>query len=118
MKYIRRSKRKPRFTEGQVVRVKPGKTISGLNGLSHVLDGCEFMEQMWDYCGESHHISRVVHSLFNEHLKRTVRPRAPLYILDELRCDGNQGSFEHRCDHACLILWHEDWLEPADIEYL
>ena len=99
------------FSKGEFVRVKPREAILQSIGPDNMLDGCLFTPQMWEYCGTEHTVSRVVNSLFNERLKRTVQPKAPLYLLDQLTCCGKADSFNLTCDRACLLLWHENWLE-------
>jgi hypothetical protein len=99
------------FSVGEAVRVKSKDAILKSTDPDRTLDGCLFAPQMWDYCETVHTVSRVVDSLFNERRKRTVRPRAPLYILDQLTCLGRADNLVLACDHACFFLWHEDWLE-------
>ncbi len=108
-----RRRRAPGFKQGETVRVKTPEAISRSVGASCKLDGLVFMDQMWGYCGQTFPVQRVVDSFFNEHLKRSIRPRAPLYVLDHLVCDGAAGEFAFKCDHGCFLLWHEDWLEKA-----
>lgn len=105
--------RTPRFKEGETVRVKSTEMISRSVGVAGRLDGLLFTSQMWGYCGQTYPVRRVVTSLFNERRKRSVRPRAPLYVLDHLTCEGLTDRFSFRCDHGCFLLWHEDWLEKA-----
>ena len=99
------------FSVGEVIRVKSRDAILLSIGPDGTLDGCLFTPQMWEYCGTEHTVSRVVDSLFNERLKRTVRPKAPLYLLDQLTCSGKADDFNLTCARACFLLWHENWLE-------
>jgi hypothetical protein len=71
------------------------------------------MEQMWRYCGNTYKILKVVDSIFDEHHKRTLRPRSSIYILNGLICDGKVNEFPFKCDRSCFLLWHEDWLEKT-----
>jgi hypothetical protein len=109
--FFKKQKKFPKFATGDRIRVKSRESITELIRPEGTLDGCLFMEQMWDYCGDTYTVLKVVGHLFNERRKRTLLPRAPLYVLDKLTCTGNQ--LQPKCDHGCFILWHEDWLEKA-----
>lgn len=108
---FRKWRKSPKFHIGEMVRVKSRDSILESIGLTNKLDGCLFMEQMWSYCGKTYGVFKVINSFFNEHHKRTVRPRSPMYILDNLLCEGIVSHFPHKCDHSCFLLWHEEWLE-------
>jgi hypothetical protein len=96
---------------GDVIRVKPREAIlKTLDSLGR-LDGCLFTDQMWDYCNKSYRIIKVVKSIFNERQKRSFIPLSPLYILENLICEGNTDGLPFACDHSCWLLWHEKWLE-------
>lgn len=41
------------------------------------------------------------------------KTRFPLYILEELICDGYAKSLSFRCDRSCYFMWHEHWLENS-----
>ena len=102
-----------KFATGDTVRVKDRIRISDSIGPTMKTDGCFFMDQMWDYCGNMYSVSRVVEVFYNERKRETFRPRSSLYILDGLTCEGRVSHFPFKCDHGCPILWHEDWLEKA-----
>ena len=110
---FKKHQRSPQFLAGDTVRIKSKKSIAKLIQPEGKLDGCLFMEQMWDYCGNTYTVLKIVDYLFNEYQKRTFRPRAPLYLLDKIICNGDTGQFPFKCDHGCYILWHEDWLEKV-----
>ncbi len=110
---LKRRRASPKFVEGEMVRVKSRDSVLESTGLTHKLDGCLFMEQMWNYCGKTYQVLKVINSLFNERMKRTVKPRATLYILDNLICEGITDNFSFKCDHSCFLLWHEQWLEKT-----
>ena len=106
--------KKPKFNEGEVVRVKsPDDIAKSIHRTSKTLDGCLFTGQMWDYCDSTHKVLKLVNSFYNERKRRTYKPRSPLYILENLLCEGKVDDFPHKCDHGCFLLWHEEWLEKA-----
>jgi len=110
---FKKSRKSPKFASGELVRIKSRENISKLIQPTNKLDGFLFMDQMWNYCGNMYPVLKLVDSIFNEHQKRTFRPRANIYILENILCDGNVEQFQSKCDHACFLLWHEDWLEKA-----
>lgn len=105
----------PKFRAGDILRVKSRDSIFGSIYPTNKLDGCLFVEQMWDYCDNYYKVLRVVDTFFDEQKKRTFKSRLPLYILENLICEGREDSFQIKCDHGCFLLWHEDWLEKSPI---
>jgi hypothetical protein len=106
-------KKEPKFRTGEIVRVKSKDTILAVIRPDNRLDGCLFTEQMGNYCGNEYPILRVVNSIFNEQRKRSFKTRSTLYILENLICEGKEDCFPVKCDHGCLLLWHEDWIEKT-----
>ena len=106
----RQGPRKPRFRPGSFVRVHSKERITELLDAIPRLDGCLFMDQMWEYCGRELRIEKVVTNLFDERRCRMYKARVPLYILEGSICRGEAEGFERRCDHSCYFFWHEDWI--------
>lgn len=102
-----------RFARGDTVRVKDRERISGSIQPARKTDGCLFMDQMWDYCGQTFKVSKVVDVFYDERKREHFRPRSSIYILEGLTCEGRMGHFPFQCDRGCFILWHEDWLEKV-----
>jgi len=101
----------PQLSDGDIVRVRSKeKILQGLDPFNK-LEGCLFMNQMWEYCGQDFKVVKVVNNLFDEYRYRMYKTRSPLYILDGLLCKGKVESFDHTCDRSCYLLWHEEWLE-------
>jgi hypothetical protein len=111
--FFKKHKSSPKFSTGEMIRIKSRESIAALIQPENTLDGCLFMEQMWNYCGNTYPVLKVVDYFFNEHQKRSFRPRAPLYLLENILCDGNVSQLPSKCDHGCFLLWHEDWLEKV-----
>lgn len=101
------------FRAGEIVRVKTREDVANSLDSTNKLEGCLFTEQMWKYCGYTYPVLKVVKSFFSEHKKRTYKPRSPLYVLENVICEGRSSQFQARCDHSCFLLWHEDWLESC-----
>jgi len=100
----------PKFSAGEIVRIRAREEISrGLDPLGRH-DGCLMMEQMWNYCGNSFNVLRIVNNFFDEYQFKMYKTRSPLYLLEGSICNGTVDSFEHRCDRSCYLMWHEDWL--------
>jgi hypothetical protein len=106
-----KQRRSPRFRVGEMVRVRSMEAILASTLATNKLDGLLFTDQMGDYCGRMFRVIKVGRSLFNEHQRRTLRPRSSFYILEHAVCEGKAEDTPLRCDHSCFLLWHEDWLE-------
>ena len=103
--------RVPKFSIGDTVRVRSREKISqGLDSLGR-LEGCLMMDQMWEYCGQKLNVIKVVNNVFDESQYKMFETRLPLYLLEGVICRGTVSSFEHKCDHSCYLLWHEEWLQ-------
>jgi hypothetical protein len=108
-----RSRKRPKYEIGEIVRVKTRDEILKSMDSTNKLDGCFFMDQMWNYCGSTQKVLKFVDSFFNERQKKSFLSRSPLYILENLHCEGKASIFPSRCDHGCLLLWHEKWLDKT-----
>jgi hypothetical protein len=109
----RKANKKPTFAVGDAVKVRSKEEIAECLDNLNKQDGCLFMSQMWDYCGQKFEVMNAVTSFFDEHQYKMFKPQAPLYILEGLLCNGVVEAFDHRCDRSCYLLWHEEWLEKA-----
>jgi len=106
----------PKFSAGEIVQIRTREEISrGLDPLSKH-EGCLMMEQMWDYCGKSFKVQKVVNTLLDEYLNKMFNTKTPLYLLEGLICDGIVESYEHQCDRSCYFMWHEDWIEGPKLK--
>lgn len=109
----KKNKRVPKFKVGDWVIVRSAKEISQLLDPQNKQDGCLFMEQMWEYCGQKFEIMKVVNHVFDENKCEMFKTRIPLYHLDKLICNGILINEEVKCDRCCFLLWHESWLLPS-----
>ena len=101
----------PRFKKRDRVKIKPREEILKSLDINHKLDGCLFTDQMWEYCGKTYNVLKVINSLFDEHKKRSFKLCFPFYLLDTLYCNGQYTDSTNKCDHGCLLIWHEGWLD-------
>lgn len=101
----------PKLKAGDIVRVRPAESIRRSLDNFNKVDGCLFMNQMWEYCGQEYKVLKVANNFFDEYRYKRYKTRAPLCILDGIICNGIADEFEHRCDRSCYLLWHEKWLE-------
>jgi hypothetical protein len=106
-----RDVKKAKFSAGDSVKIQSKEKIYQSLNSSNKLEGCFMMEEMWQYCGQHFKVLKVINNFFDEYQYRMYKPYSPLYILDGLICGGVVGSFGHRCDRSCYLLWHEEWLE-------
>ncbi len=71
-------------------------------------DGLTFMPEMEAWAGQRFPVARRIERVFE--LDRWVAPRAPVYVLEGLRCTGAALGGRGPCDRGCALLWHRDWL--------
>jgi len=102
---------KRRFSIGQPVRILDKEAIAATLDSNRKLDGCLFMEQMWEYCGRTCVILKIPRYLHNN--DRLLRCKTPVYMLEGVMCNGKSDAFDKPCDRSCYLLWHDRWLGPA-----
>lgn len=98
-----------KFAVGEEVRVLEKETIIQTLDSEHKFENCLVMDQMWKYCGKNYKVLKIVKNFINNRNKKLIMSRSPIYILENLLCDGND-LFEHICDKSCYLLWHQNWL--------
>ena len=62
IKILRKNRqfRAPKFSVGEIVRVRAREEISQSLDTLGRLEGCLMMDQMWEYCGKSFKILKVI----------------------------------------------------------
>jgi CelD/BcsL family acetyltransferase involved in cellulose biosynthesis len=70
-------------------------------------DGITFMPEMAALAGRRLPIAGTLDRVFE--CDAWVSPRAAIYMLEGVHCTGAVCG-EERCDRACTLMWHEDWL--------
>lgn len=103
-----------KYKVGNRVKVRSREEIQQTLHYPNHLDGCLFMNQMWNYCGKEYRIIKVVEHVFDEYELKMYNCLAPSYLLENVICDGNIDPFEHKCDRSCYILWQEMWLKKIE----
>ncbi len=98
---------------GDIARVRSEEEIRQTLDKKKRLDGCFFMDEMWQYCGTRQRVLKRVEGFFDEAELRMFETR-DIVLLDGLNCSGNVSCFETRCDRFCLFFWKEAWLEKIE----
>jgi hypothetical protein len=100
-----------RFGTGDVIKVRKAEDIEQeLDDLDR-FDGCLFMSQMRGCCEQEFKVAKQVKHLFDEKKMKIYKTKMPLYILENVICDGRIEGLGYICDHSCHIIWHERWLQ-------
>jgi hypothetical protein len=99
-----------RLQSGDFAKVKAKEEIARTLDPLGKLDGCLFMNEMWDACGKEFVVVKEIKNFFDERRHRMYKPRQPVYILKGSICSGEVDEKGRRCDHSCHFLWHESWL--------
>jgi hypothetical protein len=100
-----------KYHVNQLVRVRNREDINKTLDKDGKCEGCFFMNQMYTFCGREFIILKVLSNYWYGLMFKT---RPGLYILEGLHCDGVVEGFDQTCDGACLLIWHEKWLEKAN----
>ncbi|MFW6149156.1 MAG: hypothetical protein ACOC6D_04790 [Atribacterota bacterium] len=98
---------------GDIVRVRSKEEIRQTLDKKNKLDGCFFMDEMWQYCGTQQRVLRRVEGFFDEAGLRMFKTR-DIVLLEGLNCSGKVSYFETRCDRFCYYFWKEAWLEKIE----
>ncbi len=102
------------FTIGEKVTVLSKELIAQTLDSEKKLDNCLFMEQMEKYCGQSHMVLKVVKNAYDFGKRKLIMNPNPIYILENLMCDGKVDIYEQVCDKSCFLLWHQSWLKKSE----
>ena len=101
--------------EGDRVRVRSRAEILRTLNERNKLEGCFFMQEMFDYCGSEQKVLRKVEHFFDEAAGKMRKARA-IFILEGVHCSGNLTGYVTKCDRHCYSFWKEAWLERIDPE--
>ncbi|VVB59248.1 Uncharacterised protein [uncultured archaeon] len=96
-----------------LVRVRSREQILQTLDENHKLDGCLFMEEMWQYCGSQHKVLKRVNYFFDERGAKLYKA-CNIVLLEGIHCSGKQGTFLPQCDRNCYVFWKEKWLEKIE----
>ena len=95
---------------GDEVRVKSQEEIQATLDRWSRLKGCDFMEEMWAYCGTSQRVLKRVDKFLDERTYR-IRKCRGILTLEGAMCGGTRDL--GTCDRCCLFFWREEWLEKS-----
>ena len=93
---------------GEIVKVRSRNEIQQTLNENHQFERVDFMEGMWQYCGQKFKIFKRVEKIYDPYKDRYRKCR-DLVILEGLFCHGSVKTPE--CDRTCLYYWKEAWLE-------
>jgi len=98
---------------GDIVRIRSKEQIIQTLNRDNKLDGCFFMDEMWQYCGSKQKVLIRVEYILKEAEFKMLKTRN-IVLLEGLHCSGKLSSFKHGCDRNCYFFWKEEWLEKVD----
>lgn len=96
---------------GEEVRVKSAEEIRATLDRWNRLKGCDFMEEMWPYCGTTQRVLKRVDKFLDERTYR-IRKCRGIVTLEGAMCRGTKDL--GACDRCCFFFWREEWLERID----
>jgi hypothetical protein len=98
------------FNTGDIVRIKPKATIDAVLDFDGKYNRCQFMDEMYQYCGKTYPIQEKVDYFYDAGLSKLCKCK-DLYILDGMSCQGKKGVPFSICDLNCNFFWHGMWIE-------
>lgn len=107
---------KPRISAiavGDRVRIRSREEILATLNERNKLEGCFFMQEMFNYCGKEYQVIRKVEHFFDEAAMEMKKARAT-FLLDGVHCSGKLTGYVTKCDRHCYSFWKEAWLEKLE----
>ena len=103
---------RPKFTSGEMVRVKSFEELTQYLDEHNRTEGLTFMPGMQELCGREFKVLKRVRAIFDEREWRMLRIKNT-YILEGAICDS-RGLYEREgCDRCCFYFWKDVWLEKT-----
>jgi hypothetical protein len=93
---------------GELVEVRSQVEILGTLDEFGRLDALPFMPEMLRFCGQKFRVFKRAEKVCDTIDKSGLRRMKGSVLLEGLRCDG-QGH--GGCEAACMLFWHEAWLQ-------
>jgi hypothetical protein len=100
------------INEGDIVRIRSREEIIATLNERNKLEGCFFMQEMFNYCGNQYKVIRKVENFFDE-ANMEMRKARKTYLLEGLHCSGKITGYSTKCDRNCYSFWKEAWLEKV-----
>lgn len=97
--------------DGDLVRIRSREEIEATLDDWNELKGCMVMKDMWQYCGTTQRILKVIERFVDERDYRLKKGKG-LVLLQGLICSGTEDY--GRCDRSCFYFWREEWLEKIN----
>lgn len=93
---------------GDYVRVRTRAEVESTLDSWDELKHCVVMPDMWQYCGTTQRVYKVVERFVDERDYR-LKKGTGIVLLDGLICQGTADF--GRCDRSCFYFWRAEWLE-------
>lgn len=101
------------IVEGNIVRIRSREEILATLNERNKLEGCFFMQEMFNYCGKEYKVIKKVENFFDEATMEMKKARAT-FLLEGLHCSGKLTGYVTKCDRNCYSFWKEAWLEKVE----
>jgi hypothetical protein len=97
--------------KGDLVKIRSVEEINKTLNDKSRFQGCEFMNTMWQFCGQKFMVLKRVDKILDPWTNK-LRKCKNLVILEGLMCHGDP-THAASCDRTCLYYWNEAWLEKT-----
>ncbi len=97
---------------GDMVKIRTREEILATLNERNKLEGCFFMQEMFQYCGKEFKVIKKVDNFFDE-AAMEMRKARTTYLLEGLHCSGKLTGYITACDRNCYSFWKEAWMEKV-----
>jgi len=114
MKYAKKIKNSlpTNLKKGDIIKIRSKEEILQTLDEENKLNGCLFMDEMWQYCGTQQTVLKKINTFYDEANFRMCKAQNTV-VLKDIICSGKIQNFKHDCDRSCLLFWKEEWLEKT-----
>lgn len=98
---------------GEIVWVRSREEIDRTLDGNRMLKGCQFMPEMYRFCGTKQVVFKRVRKFLDEG-EKIMRRAKNIYLLENVICLGTHGFEE--CDRSCFFFWRSEWLDRRPTE--
>ena len=97
--------------KGNLVRIRSREEILSTLDPFNELKGCAFLPEMFQYCGTTQRVFRVMEHFMDERDYKMKKTRG-IILLENVFCNGTPAFGV--CDRCCLLFWREEWMEKIN----
>ena len=98
---------------GDYIKIRSKDEILKTLDKNNRLEGCFFMQDMFDHCGTRHKVLKKIENFYDEATSK-MRKARNTFLLEDLHCSGTLTGYWTNCDRHCYTFWKEAWIEKTE----